>query len=176
MKLSLDKTKEKEKPPKFMGRFRADGGLEFGEYIKAKLKHFIKDNPNMPFELKPLFPESPSQRGYFEGAICPLIAFYQEGMDHRNSKDRDTVREWLKIEFNGEMVNLGGKVHRIAQSTKNRLNQGFLERVTDYVIENYAPPDEALDPKKYKHWKAAIYPNGGPDNYIDYLVALKILK
>lgn len=175
MKVNSPK-KEKESPPKFMGRFRPDGGLEFGSYTKMHLKKFIKENPNMPFELKPQFPESTKQRGYFEGGICPLVAFYQEGMEHRNSKDVERVREWLKIEFNGEIINFRGKTHRIAKSTKNRLNQGFLERVVDYIIENYAPPMEALDPEKYKHWRDAVYPYGGADNYIDYLVELNIIK
>ena len=176
MKLKPQQPKDKEKPPKFLGRFRADGGMEFGDYTKSHLKKFIKDNPNMPFELKPLFPESIKQRSYFEGALCPLIAFFHEGMDHRSSRDREVIREWLKIEFNGELVSLCGKVHRIAQSTKNKLNQGFLERVVDYIMENYAPPVEALDPDKYKNWRDTIYPYGGPDNYIDYLVELKLLK
>jgi len=175
MKIKVEK-QPKEVPSKFTGRFSEDGGLSFGDYTRIHLKKFIRENPNMPFELKPLFPESIKQRGYFEGALCPLLAFYQEGMDHRNSKHVHLVREWLKIEYNGEMVEIAGKVHRVSQSTKNKLNLGFLERVTDYIIENYAPPMEAMDPKKYKHWRDAIYPYGGPDNYIDYLVSLKILK
>lgn len=168
-------TEVKEKPPKFMGRFRADGGLDFGSYTKMNLKKFMKENPGMPFELKPIFAESDKQRGWFEGALVPLVTFYQEGMDYRNSKDNQKVREWLKLEFNGEMIEVGGKVHRVAKTSKNAL-QPFLERVTDWLIENYAPPMEALDPEKYKHWKAAVFPYGGPDNYLDYLLELKILK
>jgi hypothetical protein len=168
--------KTKEAPPKFTGRFSKDGGLDFGAYTKQWLKTFIKENPNMPFELKPLLPESIKQRKFFEGAVCPLVAFYHEGLDHRDWKDIEKVREWLKIEFNGEFVNINNKIHKIAQSTKNKLNQGFLERVIDYVIENYAPPIEALDPEKYKHWRDTVFPFGGPDNYIDYLVELNILK
>jgi hypothetical protein len=40
------------------------------------------------------------------------------------------VREWLKAEFNGELVVIDDKVHRIGKSTKGReaLN-AFLERV-----------------------------------------------
>lgn len=173
MKIAIEK--EKEIPQKFMGRFRTDGGLEFGSYTKSNLKRFIKENPNMPFELKPILPESSKQRGFFEGAICPLLTFYQEGMDYRNSKDVKKVREWLKLEFNGEMVAIGNKVHKIAKSTARELNKGFLERVEGYIIDNYAPPEEALNPTKYKHWKDTVYPYGGADTYIGYLVDLKIL-
>lgn len=168
--------KKREAPPKFQGRFSEDGEkLAFGSYTKMWLKEFMKKNPDMPFEINPLLPESKEQRGFFEGAICPLVAFYQEGMDHRDWKDVRKVRDWLKIEFNGELVAIGGKSHRIALTTKNRLNQGFLERVEGYIQDNYAPPTEALNPKKYKHWRDTIFPIGGADNYIDYLADIKIL-
>lgn len=167
--------KPKEAPSKFLGRFSANGSLGFSPYTRLNLKKFIKENPNLPFELKPLLPESSKQRKFFEGGICPLLTFYQEGLDHRNSKDVEKVRNWLKCEFNGEIVNIGGKAHKLALSTKYRLNQGFLERVVGYIQDNYAPPAEALNPEKYKHWKNAVYPYGGADNFIDYLVELKIL-
>lgn len=176
MKINTPKKKDVDMPSKFNGRFSKDGGMEFGPIIKMKLKQFIIDNPGMPFELKPLFPESLRQRGYFEGAICPLIAFYQEGMDYHNSKCLKEVREWLKLEFNGKYVTIGTVVHKIGQSTKEKLNDGFLERVTDYVIENFSPPIEALNPESYKNWRDTVYPDGGPDNYIDYLVSLNLLS
>lgn len=177
MKIKSDpKPKKRETPPKFIGRFSQIGsGLDFGTYNKMHLKKFIKENPGMPFELVPLLSESKDQRGFFEGAVCPLVAFYQEGMDHHNSKDIRRVRESLKLEFNSEMVELANKVYRVAKSTKNELNKGFLERVVVWLIENYSPPAEVLDTKKYDHWKDAIFPYGGPDNYIDYLVEKKIL-
>lgn len=135
----------------------------------------MKQNPNQPFELNPILPESDNQRGFFEGCICQMMTYYQEGMDHRNYKDVQKVREWLKIEFNGEIIDIAGKPHRIAKSTKNKLNMGFLERCIDYMKENYAIPDEAIDPKKYKHWKDTVYPFGKHDTYIDYLKDLNIL-
>lgn len=175
MKLKIDK-KIKEKPPKFNGRFSVDGRLNFGENTQRWLKEFIKENPNMPFELKPIFPESIRQRGWFEGALVPLVTFYQEGMDYTNSKDNEKVREWLKIEFNGEFVRVGDVAHRVAQSTSQKLNLGFLERITDWLLANYATPNEALDPKAYKHWHDSVFPYGGPETYIGYLLELNILK
>lgn len=176
-KIKLKNERSKEPPStKFLGRFSKDGGLSFGQYTRMHLKKFIKENPNLPFELRPLLPESSKQRGFFEGAIVPLITFYQEGMDYKNSQHLVAVREWLKIEFNGEMIQIGGKVHKVAKSTKNALNQGFLERVMDWLVENYAPPVEVIDPKHYKHWKDAIFPYKGADNYIDYLRSLNLIK
>lgn len=176
MRVKNTTIKDKEPPPKFNGRFKKDGGLEFGPYIRVALKNFIKANPGMPFELLPVMPESNKQRRFFEGAICPLVVFYQEGMDHHNNKDIEKVRDWLKMEFNAELVEIGGKIHKIAKSTKNRLNQGFLDRVMDYIMDNYNPPNEAVDPNKYKYWKDVVFPYGGPENYIDYLLELKLLR
>lgn len=175
MKVEKRGEKKREAPPKFIGRFK-DGGLDFGTYTRMNIKQFIRENPNMPFELKPLLPESQNQRKFFEGAICPLVAFYQHGMDYRNYKDIEKVRDWLKIEFNGELVVIGGKSHRVAKSTKNNLNGGFLERVVGYIEDNYAPAPEVLDPESYKYWKDVIFPVGGPETYIDYLLEKKILK
>lgn len=172
MKMNAD---DKEIPQKFLGRFAGDK-LSFGPYVRAGLRETMKAYPNAPFELKVILPESRKQRGFFEGGICRLIAYYQEGMDHRNYKDVNLVREWLKVEFNGELITIGSKVHRVAKSTKNELNKGFLERITDYIIENYNPPLEAIDTSRYKYWRDRIYPNGGPDTYIDYLIELNLLK
>ena len=161
----------------FKGRFSKDGkGFVFSDWMKRSLIQYMRSNPNTPFVLEPVLPESKEQRGWFEAGLCGIFAFYQEGLDHRNSKDLKKVREWLKLEFNSELVAIGNKSHRIALSTKNKLNHGFLERCVDYLIENYAPPMEILDTKKFKHWRDAIFPYGGPDNYIDYLLEINILK
>jgi hypothetical protein len=45
----------------------------------------------------------------------------------------------------------------------------------EWLEENYATPDEATNSKKYKYWLETVFPFGGPDNYIDYLVELNIL-
>lgn len=162
---------------KFVGRFSTEGnGLNFSDHMKWNLKKFIKENPNMPFELKPIFAESTHQRAWFEGALVPLVTFYQEGMDYRNSNHNKKVREWLKIEFNGELVAIGDKVHKIAQTTSQKLNLGFLERIVDWLVTNYATPMEALDPNGFKNWRDTIYPMGGPDTFIGYLLEINILK
>lgn len=160
----------------FKGRFTKEGTLSFGTYTRSKLKDFIKKNPNMPFEIVPVLPESNKQRGFFEGAVVPLVTYYQSGLDFRNKSDVAKVREWLKLEFNGEIVNILGKQVKIAKSTKRQLNQGFLERVIGWLEENYSSPIESLNPEKYKHWRDTIYPMGGPDTYIEYLQEIGILQ
>lgn len=154
-----------------------NGGLQFNSYTRAKLLTFIKENPSMRFTLVADMPESGKLRRYYEGAIVPLIAFYQEGLDHRESEDRRKIREWLKQEFNGEMVKIGEKMQVVGRTTKGRARLNpFVERVVDWLTENYSPPQEALDPEKYKHWRDTIFPDGGPDNYIDYLAQLGLLR
>jgi hypothetical protein len=161
----------------FVCRGTPEGLLEFGAYNRARFKQYLKDNGPVRLIITPDLPESAKLRRFYEGAVVPLIAFYQEGMDHRSGEDRRKVREWLKEEFNGEMVEIGGKVHTVAKSTKGRavLNP-FVERVIDWLHENYDPPAEALDPEKFKHWRDTVFPYGGPETYMDYLVELNILK
>jgi hypothetical protein len=51
-----------------------------------------------------------------------------------------------------------------------------MERVMTWLVDNYQPPIEEIDPKKYKHWRDAIFPYKGPNNYIDYLIEVGILQ
>ena len=159
------------------GRF-INGWVAISEFHENQIRKYSKENPDTPFDIKPVLPESSKLRGYFEGGLCPLVAYFHEGMDHRNNKDIKKVREWLKTEFNGEMVELNGKVHTITNSTKVGL-AGFVERVVGYIDENYAPPKECMDSAKYKYWRDTIYPFASlskADNYIDYLSEIGILK
>lgn len=161
----------------FQCRGTAEGNIQFTPYARATFKRFLAQNPGIRLTITVDLPESGKLRRYYEGALVPLIAFYQDNLDHRSGEDRRKAREWLKAEFNGELIEIGGKVQRVAKSTKGRdaLNP-FVERVVDWLTENYAPPAEALDPEKYKYWRDAIFPYGGPETYIDYLVSVNILK
>ena len=104
-----------------------------------------------------------------------MVTYYQEGFDHTNHHDCKEIREWLGREFNGEFKSIGGKMQKVAKSTKGELNRGFIERVLDWMQEN-GYQTELLMPEDYKNWKAKIFPFGGPDNYIDYLLEIKKLK
>jgi hypothetical protein len=156
---------------------RPDGhGLNLGERNTALFMAFVRDNPRVPWRLTPVLPESNKQRGFLEGGVLALIAYYQDGLDHTNSDDVRKVRDWMKEEFSSEWVELGGKSHLVPKSTKGRdALQPFLEKVLGWLMDNYAPPAEAIDPAKFKHWRDTVFPYGGPDNYIDYLVSLHIL-
>ncbi|OJY74671.1 MAG: hypothetical protein BGP12_06875 [Rhodospirillales bacterium 70-18] len=161
----------------FLGRIKPGGGLDFGERNSVIFKRYLVENPGIVLRITPVLPESAKQRRYLEGAVIPLITYYQDGMDHHSADDRQRVREWLKQEFNSETVIIGGEVRRVPKSTKGRdALQPFLERVMDWLTENYQPPAEALDPKGFKVWQDTVFPNGGPDSYIDWLRETRALR
>lgn len=160
----------------FIATATKDGGFDLGsEYNRIRLKNKLKETAGKRWKIEEAHIESKEQRRFFEGAVIKLIVYYQEGMHHKNQDDCFKVREWLKMEFNPEMVVIGGKSQKIAGSTLGKLQAGFLEKVIEWMDEQ-GYQTEVLDPKKYKYWRDVIYPYGGPDNYIDYLVETKQLK
>jgi hypothetical protein len=125
--------------------------LNLGQRNTAIFLDYIKKNPDAPWKLEALITESKKQRGFFEGALVPLVAFYQEGMNHRKAEDLHLVREWLKLEFASEGVVVGGKLQRVAKSSKGRQALALLvERTVAWLEENYQPPVEALDGNSFK--------------------------
>jgi hypothetical protein len=150
------------------------GRLAFrSEHNAARFRDFLKKNEGMRLGIEPATPESAEQRRFFEGAVVKLITFYQEGLDYRNSEDCRKVRDWLKLEFNGEIVKVAGKTQKVAGSTKGKLAKGFLDRVLDWMAEN-GYQVELLNSDEYKRWRDEIARIG--DNYIDYLLELRRLK
>jgi hypothetical protein len=159
----------------FVFRVSKDGGMDFGERNRVYFKQYLASNAGALCKITPVLPESNKQRRFLEGAIIPLVTYYQDGLNHRDAADRAKVREWLKLEFNAESVNVAGEVHKIPKSTRGReaLNK-FLEAVVEWLQDNYAPPVEALDPASFKLWRDTVM--DGPDNYIDWLVSTGVLK
>jgi hypothetical protein len=149
-----------------------DGNLSLGTEENARLfRDDLRKNPNARYHISRLTPESKDQRGFFEGAVVPMVTFFQENMDHMDSADLAKMRHWLKVEFNGEIMVVAGKANKVPKSTKGKLNKGFIDRVIDWLEAQYAIDRiEVLNPKDYKNWRDTIFPSGGPDNYIDYLV------
>jgi len=153
------------------------GRLNMNEHTKKMFIDFLRENEDVRMEIKSLTPESTRMRGFFEGGVLPFITFFQEGMNHGNYKDIHKVREWLKTEFNGDIVILGGKQHRVTKSTKGLLKE-FIERVMDWMGEQ-GYPIELLNPDDYKRWRDEIFPTGeidSPDSYIDFLISIGKLK
>lgn len=156
----------------------AQGGkLNMNEYTKKMFIDFLRENEDMRVEINSLTPESTRMRGFFEGGIVPFITYFQEGMNHRDYKDNHKVREWLKTEFNGDFVVLGGKSHKVTKSSKGVLKV-FVEKILDWAGEQ-GYPIELLNTDDYKKWKEEVFPTGeieDPDNYIDFLISIKKLR
>ena len=151
------------------------GQLSLGsEYNKVRFTQFLKDNPGIRIKIEPLTPESNKQRGYFEGALVPFVTYFQEGYNYESPDDLVRVREFLKIEFNGELANIKGVVHKVAKSTKGELNKGFIDRIMDWLVEQ-GYPVELLEPNRYKKWRDEIFPYGGPPTYIGYLKSINMI-
>lgn len=146
------------------------GRLSLGsDHNRARFADFLTAHVGSRVRIEPITPESKKQRDFFEGAVVPFVAFFQENLSWEDPEDLRTVREWLKIEFNGKFITLGGRSVKVAKSTKGELNRGFIERVLDWCGEQGYPTDLLL-PEDYKHWKAKVFPYGGPKSYIGYLV------
>lgn len=163
-----------------LGKAGEDGlvRIKFNEVAKAEFQAYVKANGPVRLTVSSDGAESAKMRGWYEGGLVRLITHYQEGMDHHSNHDRRKVREWLKQEFNSEIVNVAGKAQRVAMSTEGRaVFEPFVQRVQDWFIENYNPPPEAMDPEKWKHWDQTVrtLPDT-PDNFLDYLISIGILK
>jgi hypothetical protein len=69
---------------------------------------------------------------------------------------------------------MGGYFH--TSSTKGELNH-FVERVVDYLEENYAVDRaQVLDPEHYKDYRDRVEITGKYASYIDYLISLGRLR
>lgn len=152
-----------------------EGKLDFGsDRANIDWQKFKDAHEGELMEIKPYFPESKKQRGWFEGAMVRTLTYFHEELDYRKSSDCKIMHEWLKQEFNGEAVTVNGKTHIRGKSSKGLLNKEFGERVLNYYIDQ-GYPIEAINHERYKDWKNRLSITEKWNSYIDYLVDLKIL-
>lgn len=140
-----------------------------------RFKDFLNKNHDIKLEISIITPESKKQRNFFEGAIVPLITYYQESMDYKDWRDCKSVREWLLNEFSSEFKVIAGKSVKVRKTSAGELNKGLLERILDWCAENGYQID-VLNPEEYKKWRDTVYLTGEHDNYIDYLLDLRKLR
>lgn len=152
-----------------------EGHLYFGSQTE-KFRKTLAEMDGERFSIEPLLPESKSQRGFYHGAVLRLWA-YLDGKDYRDNDVIAEMHDIAKIEFNGELRIVGDKQYLIGKSSKGKLRDGFIDRVIDSLEEHYGINRmEVLNPDDYKYWKDVIFPGGGPDTYIGYLILIKKLK
>lgn len=151
------------------------GKFHLGEDAE-RFKKFLSANEKMRMEIIPLLPDSRAQRKFLHSAVYPLWA-YCDGKDYKDTTVLADTHEIAKIEFNGDFVQANGKVYMIGRSSVGKLKDGFIDKVIDYLEENYGiDRTKVLVPSEYKKWRNEIFSfTDGPDNYIDYLVETKKL-
>lgn len=152
----------------------------YDENDLALWNRFKKFHKGAKLQIEEIVPESIKQRAFFEGAVIPLITYFQEGMSHRDSHDIKKVHNWIRDEFCPETFLLGKTLVTQGSTTYGKLEkEKVVERVMDWIADNYGvDPYILLNSEEYKHWRDVIFPHdfGGPDNYIDYLVKIHKLR
>jgi hypothetical protein len=103
-----------------IGRQPAREGLNVGQRNTAIFLDYVRKNHRTSWKPTPVLPASNKQRGFLDRGVLLLIAYYQEGFDHRRSDDVRKVRGWMREEFSSEMVEPGGKVHLVPKAMKGR--------------------------------------------------------
>lgn len=147
------------------------------EFTRMAFKRHLVNNEGAIFDVVKRTPEeSRSMRKFYHGAVITLWA-YLDGKDYKDSALLEAMHEIAKVEFNGDFMRIEGKLKRYGKSTIGSLNEGFLNRVIEHLVENYGiDQSTVLDPKLYKKWKNEVWPFGGPETFIDYLIELKLLR
>lgn len=151
--------------------------IEIGEFQWKKMVKEIKDNPNAPIVISSLLPESRQQRRYLEGGLIPLFVFFQ-GNDYTDTAQIEDARQDIMDEVLGvsRLNRLTGKVEVHAQSSKGKDNLNKVcEWLIAYLFEQYDCPHKAVDHEQFKVWRDTIYPEGGPDDWITYLIETGVL-
>ena len=148
--------------------------LQLGsEFNKARFLKDLRENIGARYRIEREVPESRNQRGFYHGAIIPLW-IYLDGNDFRDSHIQAHYHNEAKKEFNGEWIVRAGKTEKVGRSTRGELNGGFLEKVIEFIEEQYGVDrNEVLNPEDYKIYRDTIQGNSNaPENYIEYLVSL----
>ncbi len=161
----------------FIAKLKPEGFSFGSDFNRGRFIDWSRKNAGSRVGIMLLTPESGKQRRFFEGAVIPLVTYFQEDMSHRNSKDRADVREWIQLEFCPEFVKIKGKAKKVPGSTKGKLNDDVVDKVIDWLEENYGiDRADLLNPAEYKTWRDTIFSEGGPDTFIDYLIEMGRIK
>ena len=165
--------KEKNNMPIFWAQ--SVGGKQHmgSEYLRNKYAEDLAKNPGARYKIERITPESRDQRGFFEGAVITLWS-YLNGADHHDHETHDIYRDLVKLEFNSDTIVVDGKPRKIGRSTKGKLKNGLVDKVIDYLEEQYAiKREDVLNTADYKNWRDVLLVQDEtgtiPQCYICYL-------
>ncbi len=134
------------------------GGFDFGsDYNAARFREYMRLNEGKQVKIEAYAnPVSDEMRGYMFGAVLPFLR--QISPDAWAGMNDDQIYEVLKKNFNYfEAYNpLTKRKERFGQSVmntscKNVKAMEFIERIGDWVMENYG--QSLPDPEEYKQWR-----------------------
>lgn len=155
-----------------------DGQILLTEKQNEIKNQFALDNPGrVTLTLDKEYVESPNQRAFYHGAVIPIWTFL-DGKDYHDSSILDDMHDIAKLEFNKGVMIVNGKAMEFGRSSKGELNNGFIDKVVDYLIDEYSiDPIKVLNPDRYKDFMARIWPyTKDYEDYIDYLIKMGDLK
>ncbi len=150
---------------------KIDGALDMTEYQRKDLRQFIKDNTGKRLRLviDMLTPESRKQRAFYHGAVLCLWA-YLDGNNYRSAEVMSHYHEVAKRQFNPGVIMIHGVPEMVGMSSKGELNDGYIEKIIDYLEDNYGiVPAKVLNPEHYKYFRDKIYGFGKYETYIEYM-------
>lgn len=142
----------------FLVKCKTDGGLEFNsDYQRINFNNFVKKNAGKLLRISLQDgPVSDQMRGYMFGAVIPFLR--QIDANAWDSMTDEEVYEVLKKNFNYfTAINpISKKLEKYAKSTmsqssSNKKAMEFIERIGNWVTENYQ--QTLPNPEEYKEWR-----------------------
>lgn len=163
-----------------MAEFRAKinkigNGFDFPPKGRMIFLEYAKKHAGRQVVIKTILPESENMRDFYHGAVLIMWA-YLDGKDYHDPAVMEDYHELGKLEFNAKVIETKTGQKKVGQSTRGVLNDGYLEKLIDYLEENYGiKRQDALNPEHYKDFRDRIYMNGQYEDYIEYLQDLKLV-
>lgn len=155
--------------------YTENGKLKMSNYFSSKFDEEIKKDPKARWEIVKITPESKKLRRYYFSIL--KLWCYLDGNDYKNGDLIDMYHDTAKIEFNGEMVRIGGKLRKVGKTTRNGALKAMIEPLISYLENNYGiDRAEVLNPDEYKYFMDVVYSDGKHNDFIDYLIDLRKLE
>jgi hypothetical protein len=151
------------------------GAFGVTDYWRAKLNDYVHKNGEARAIVEILTLESRKLRGYFHGSLIPVWAYCNE-LDYRDHKVLEQLFEVAKQEFSPEILIVDKVPRKVSASSKGRALKKLTESLYDYLVENYAVDERAINPNEYKKFADEIYGTSDYEDFIAYAIDMKWLS
>lgn len=132
------------------------GGIDMSDHNRAHFRQWLKDNPGKPFKFETLDKVSTNLRGYYFGAVLPLVRSTCAAWENLEAPELHDVLK--KMFFYFETYNpktqrterFGRSVMSDSEWNNTKKAMQFLEIIQDYLGNcGIEMPDSA----EFKRWK-----------------------